>query len=116
MIKTKQIGDNAEDKARLYLQNQGLTFVAANIHSRYGELDLVMKDKAYWVAVEVKFRRSTLYGNAMEFVTSAKLAKIRLTFEQYLIRQGLNPASTPMRIDVIAVNSTHLDWLQNVEC
>ncbi|MCW8106987.1 YraN family protein [Alteromonas ponticola] len=114
MTQAKRIGNNAEDKARLYLQQRGLTFVAANVHSRFGELDLVMKDKACWVAVEVKYRRSSQYGDAMEFVTPSKLTKIKITFEQFLIKQGLNPASTPMRIDVIAVNSTHLDWLQNV--
>ncbi len=114
MNQTKQIGNKAEVSARIYLENKGLKFVAANVHSRFGELDLVMMDKTCWVAIEVKFRRSNQYGHAMEFVTPAKLAKIRLTFEQYLVKQGLNPACTPMRIDVIAVNSTHLDWLQNV--
>ncbi|NMH59284.1 YraN family protein [Alteromonas sp. MYP5] len=113
-MRTKKLGNQAEDRARLFLQNHGLTFVAANVYSRFGELDLVMQDKSCWVAVEVKYRRSDQYGDAIEFVTPRKLAKIRITFEQFLIKQGLNPASTPMRIDVIAVNSSRLDWLQNV--
>ncbi len=116
MIQTKQIGNEAEASARKFLVKKGLKFIAANVHSRFGELDLVMKDQDCWVAIEVKFRRSNQYGHATEFVTPAKLTKIRLTFEQYLLKQGLNPACTPMRIDVIAVNSGNLDWLQNVGC
>ena len=61
-LTTKQTGDDAELRARRWLENQGLYFVAANVRERCGEIDLIMRDGAVTVFVEVRFRASGRNG------------------------------------------------------
>jgi putative endonuclease len=49
-------GQLAEKHARTYLEQQGLTFVEANVRYPFGEIDLIMRQQDVWVFVEVKFR------------------------------------------------------------
>ena len=37
-------GRLGEDAARLYLENKGFSFVAANLHVGHDEIDLLMRD------------------------------------------------------------------------
>ncbi|MBU2979477.1 YraN family protein [Alteromonas sp. C1M14] len=113
-VTAKDIGNKAEARARSYLEEQGLLFCCANYSAKTGELDLVMQDAETWVCVEVKFREDDGFGRAVDFVTPAKLAKVRRTFEHFLMAQGLNPLHTRMRIDVIALDGNQLSWLKNV--
>ena len=41
----RQQGARFEHKARLFLESQGLTFLAANQNFKCGELDIVMLDQ-----------------------------------------------------------------------
>ena len=40
------------------LLEQGYTFIDANYHSRFGEIDIIVKDNKYIVFVEVKTRET----------------------------------------------------------
>jgi len=109
-----QQGNVAEDKACNFLLDQGLVLRCRNYRTRRGELDLVMQDGATLVCIEVKFRKRNHYGSAVEFVTAKKLQRIRAAFECYLIDNRQNPVSTPLRIDVVAIDGNELQWLKNV--
>ena len=43
------------------LLEQGYTFIDANYHSRFGEIDIIVKDNKYIVFVEVKTKRCKKY-------------------------------------------------------
>lgn len=43
-LTTKQTGDAWETAARHWLERKGLRFIAANVHERGGEIDLIMRD------------------------------------------------------------------------
>lgn len=107
-------GNVAEDKACKYLTEQGLTLLCRNYHTRRGELDIVMQDGHTIVCIEVKYRKRNQFGSALEFVTAKKLQRIQAAFGFYLLDNGLNPASTPLRIDVVAIDGSNLQWLRNV--
>ncbi|TKB03207.1 YraN family protein [Alteromonas portus] len=107
-------GNAAEDKACKYLTEQGLTLLCRNYHTRRGELDIVMQDGHTIVCIEVKYRKRNQFGSALEFVTAKKLQRIQAAFGFYLLDNGLNPVSTPLRIDVIAIDGSNLQWLRNV--
>ncbi|MBB1360778.1 MULTISPECIES: YraN family protein [unclassified Shewanella] len=102
-------GQLAEQRARTYLEQQGLTFVDANVRYPFGEIDLIMRQQDVWVFVEVKFRSSNQFGGALNALTSKQITRIRLAAEHYLQRQKLNP---PCRFDVIAMNIDEINWLQ----
>ena len=106
-------GSAAEDKACKYLMEQGLTLRCRNYRTRRGELDIVMQDGSTIVCVEVKYRRRNQFGSALEFVTAKKLQRIQAAFDFYLLDNGLNPASTSLRIDVVAIDGSNLQWLRN---
>ena len=93
---------------------QGLILRCRNYHTRRGELDIVMQDGCTIVCVEVKYRRRNQFGSALEFVTAKKLQRIQAAFDFYLLDNGLNPASTSLRIDVVAIDGDNLQWLKNV--
>ncbi|CAI2391133.1 MULTISPECIES: YraN family protein [Alteromonas] len=107
-------GNAAEDKACKYLMEQGLTLRCRNYRTRRGELDIVMQDGSTIVCVEIKYRRRNQFGSALEFVTAKKLQRIQAAFDFYLLDNGLNPASTSLRIDVVAIDGDNLQWLKNV--
>ena len=61
-------GSIYEQKARVYLETQGLKFIAANQTFKCGELDLVMTDGDTIVFVEVRQRKSNRFGSAVESI------------------------------------------------
>ncbi|GGP68840.1 YraN family protein [Shewanella saliphila] len=102
-------GQLAEQRARTYLEQQGLTFIAANVRYPFGEIDLIMRQQNEWVFVEVKYRASNQFGGALNALTQKQITRIRLAADHYLQRQKLNP---PCRFDVIAMNNDEINWLQ----
>ena len=61
-LTTKQTGDAWEAQARRWLEGKGLRFIAANVNERGGEIDLIMREGRTTIFVEVRYRRSALYG------------------------------------------------------
>ncbi|UJP01573.1 MAG: YraN family protein, partial [Nitrosomonas sp.] len=55
-------GSDAEQIALTYLQRQNLVLVAQNYRCRFGEIDLIMRDGATLVFVEVRMRGSEAFG------------------------------------------------------
>jgi len=80
----KKIGDWGEGVAARYLQRCGYEIVATGYRSRYGEIDLIVRDAQYLLFVEVKTRRSAHFAEAREAVDFRKMEKIRQTAELYL--------------------------------
>lgn len=109
------LGVEAEQKARQYLENKGLQFVAQNFRCKVGEIDLIMRDRNVWVFVEVKFRQNKQYGAAAEYFTHNKAAKVKRAIAHYFLVSGNNPAHTAHRIDLVAIDGNHIQWLQAVD-
>lgn len=103
-------GSADERRARRWLENQGLEFVAANVTVKGGELDLVMRDGDCLVFVEVRQRRSHRFGSAVESITARKQARLVHAARWYLARQRPIP---PARFDVLAFEGRQIDWIRN---
>lgn len=108
----KQVGLEAEQTARKYLEEQGLTFVESNFSSRFGEIDIVMKDNSHRVFIEVRVRNNTSYTSAVESVDFRKQNKLRKTALFYLQKNNLLD-KVPCRFDVIAIEKNHIQWIKN---
>ena len=89
-----------EAVAAEYLRKKHYQLVAAGFHSRFGEIDLIVKDKKYLVFVEVKLRKSAEFAQAREFVDRRKQDRIRVTASIYL---ETHPTSLQPRFDVIEI-------------
>ena len=97
---TQERGKRGEDFAADYLHKHGFRIVERNVRSPFGEIDLVCKDAATTVFVEVKYRASTAFGNPEEVVVGKKLERMRRAAEWYVTLHKLQGA---YRIDVIGI-------------
>ena len=83
-----------------YLRKKHYSIVAVGYRCRYGEIDLIVKDRKYLVFVEVKLRKSANFAKAMEYVDRKKQEKLRITASLYLSQ---NPTDLQPRFDVIEI-------------
>ena len=111
---SQQMGFAAEEQARKYLGQQGLTWLESNYSCRLGEIDLIMRDKEYLVFVEVRARASNAYGSAVHSVTHSKRQKLLRTATLYLQTKKLYD-KLPCRFDVVSLdgNTPQLTWIKN---
>jgi putative endonuclease len=95
-------GGEAEDAAAAHLARHGLRIVARNYRTRFGEIDLVARDGATLVFVEVRMRRaSAQFGGAAGSIDARKRRRIAAAAGQYLQRLGREP---PCRFDVVTLD------------
>lgn len=100
MGKSNALGAWGEDLALAFLQNKGYQLVTRNYRSRYGEIDLIVKNQAFLVFVEVKLRKSAEFATAAEYVDARKQAKLRTTAEFWLMD---NDTALQPRFDVVEI-------------
>lgn len=84
MSQNNQVGRSGEDLAKDYLIKKGYTFIQANFHTKYGEIDLIFEHDGVLVFVEVKTRQSDVFGDPAEAITPAKLKKLRIASQIYM--------------------------------
>ena len=100
MGRNNLVGAWGEALAADYLRRKRFEVVAAGFRSRFGEIDLIVKDRRYLVFVEVKLRKSADFAQAMEFVDRRKQDKIRITASIFLSQ---NPTDLQPRFDVVEI-------------
>ncbi len=96
-------GDVFESRACAELERAGLVLLARNYSTRYGELDLVMRDRTTIVFVEVRYRKNATHGDAAASVTASKQAKLIKSAQLWLAAYP-KWAHSDCRFDVIAYN------------
>src|SRR5690606_657756 len=94
-------GADAERTAAAHLARAGLRLLARNYRGPRGEIDLVMREGATLVFVEVRYRSRSDYGHASETVDRRKQARLRATAEHFLQHRTRCPG--PCRFDIVAV-------------
>ena len=117
MSTTKALGDRGEAVTAQYLRERGYALLASQWRCRYGELDLVARDRDGTICfVEVKLRSGDLVGLPREAVDRRKREKLRAAAACYLSQHGLD---APARFDVaeIYTDEAHrplrLEYLEN---
>ena len=112
----RSTGSEWEAVVEKHLRKAGLSTLAKNFYSRYGEIDLVMRDGDDVVFVEVRYRKSATRGDGVDSVGATKRTKLIRTASMFLqSRRTLSNA--PCRFDVVSCSGTHdaphLDWIRN---
>ena len=97
----QSLGRWGEARAADFLADQGYQILERNWRCEYGEIDLVARDGAVLVFVEVKARSSQRFGYPEEAVTPAKQQHLIEAAQSYL--QAHPEHDGDWRIDVIAV-------------
>jgi len=102
MTTRQSLGRWGEIYARDYLVERGYTLIGQNIRTPYGEIDLIVSEPGgSLVFVEVKTRRSHVYGLPEASVTPKKREHLLAAVESYL--QSHPEFAGECRLDVIAI-------------
>lgn len=85
-----------------YLKSKGYRILERNYRNRCGELDIIAEQDDAIIVVEVKFRKSGVYGDPLEAVNRNKQRRICRAALYYYVECGL-AMDVPCRFDVIAI-------------
>lgn len=99
-MNARQRGKWGEGIALGYLNKKGYLTVTTGFHSRFGEIDLIVKNKEYLAFVEVKTRKNADIAYAREYVSKSKQKKLIATAGYWLAKR---PTKLQPRFDVIEI-------------
>ena len=88
----------AEELASKALIEKGYLILESNFSNRYGEIDIIAKDKDILVFVEVKAKKGVDFGIPEEMISPGKLKRVKNMATIYMKGEIV-----PCRIDVVAV-------------
>ena len=94
------LGRWGEALAADYLRRKGYRIVAQGYRCRFGEIDLIVRDRKSLVFVEVKLRKNDAFAQAREFVNRSKQERLKTTALLYLSQ---TPTPLQPRFDVVEV-------------
>ncbi len=113
-MNNKIIGAAGEDLACRYLLNNGYKILERNKHySRFCEIDIIAQYKDKTVFVEVKTRKTDLYGTPFEAITKTKYENICKGVQLYLAENKVKK----YQIDVIGITlkpEIKIEHLKNI--
>lgn len=95
------LGAIGEDVAERYLTRRGMVLLDRNWRCRDGEIDLVLRDGDEVVVCEVKTRRTRTFGDPLESITRAKLARLRRLAGCWLAEH--ETVARGVRLDVVGL-------------
>lgn len=109
------LGKIGEDLACREAEKRGYEVIARRYRRRAGEIDIIVRDGATLVFVEVKTREGLAYGAGGDAVGSVKRRRLVEVAIDYLARRRLTDC--PCRFDVVAIDvsgaSPAIEWYPN---
>lgn len=99
--RNRALGKWGEDTAARFLSRKGYRILGRNIRTFVGEIDIIAKKENFIIFVEVKTRKSSIFGPPYLSVTYKKRRKLIQCALCYLKMKGL--IDTPWQIDVVSI-------------
>lgn len=108
MTNRRTSGERYELLAVEYLQQKGWTILATNLHLSSEEIDIVAQDSSGIIhLVEVRSKRGTWYGSAVESLTRTKRRSLWKSAMLYMSRYHI--VESQLNIDLVAIDDIHGD-------
>jgi len=98
----KRTGDEGEALARQFLEKKGFLVAERNWRCGRGEIDIIARDGATLVFVEVKTQKRDGFGEPEDWITRRKQSQIARTAMGYMVER--NVENTECRFDVVTVD------------
>lgn len=112
----RKIGNKYENAGRRYLESIGFEWVGSNIHTPYGEIDLLMRSNGRYYYVEVKYRAQDRFGTPREAITPQKIKHMKMAALSYVHTRGL--AGNHMQLSFLGIvpsqNGLQFDFIENI--
>lgn len=97
----KQIkGNRGEEKAIDYLLSNGYVILERNWKIGHLEVDIIASNEDFLIIVEVKTRKSNIFGEPEEFVTLQKQRNLIRAAASYITKFGI---TKEVRFDIVSV-------------
>jgi putative endonuclease len=101
-INNRVVGSTNEKIAASYLETCGYLILDINFRAgKHGEIDIIAREKEYICFVEVKSRRSFLFGTPAESVNKRKQDRIKKVAYIYINQHKLHNEN--MRFDIVEI-------------
>lgn len=111
-INTRYTGSFYEDIAVDYLQNNGFKILSRNYKCHIGEIDIIaLKDKILRF-IEVKYRKDSQYGNAIDAVSARQQQRNMRAADRYLKENNLSD-DIICSFDIIAIQGGQINYIFN---
>jgi len=112
-VDRRLLGQQAEERAALYLAAAGLLVLHRNFRCRRGELDIVARHGPMLVVAEVRLRASAQFGGAAASITRTKQRRIVIATRHLLARYP-SLQRLPIRFDALLVPTDEgpIDWIK----
>lgn len=111
MQNNRKVGEAQETRAALELEKLGYRILKKNFRCRIGEIDLIALHKGSLVFVEVKYRRDSRSGYAVEAVNRKKQQNICRVADYYIRTHCQKIPSC--RFDVAAIDGDQFKVYEN---
>lgn len=98
------LGLEGETRACRALEGRGYRVIERRYRTRFGEIDIVARDGATLVFVEVKTGAGRRFGDPMAWVTPQKQRRLVAMATDYLARRRAH--RMPVRFDVVGIDMT----------
>lgn len=108
----RQTGNRAEALACQLLLQHGLRLVSRNWFCPAGEIDLIMTDADDIVFVEVRSRKSSLFGSAAESIDAPKRRRL-IRSAGFFLQRHTRFVRKNCRFDIVAFCGNSPEWIKN---
>lgn len=105
----KAIGAFGEQQAAEFLTQKGLRIIERNFRVKGGEIDLICRDGASTVFVEVRLRKNKDFGGAAASITPTKQRRLILAARLWLQRHD----EAPCRFDCVLLDGSDINWVRD---
>lgn len=102
-------GNLAEDRACVYLDENGFMIVERNFYSRFGEIDIIASKEEVLHFIEVK--SGVDYEAAIQNITKSKLSKLIKTGNSFLKKNSLD---VDFVYDAVIVTPLSVEMVENL--
>ena len=106
------IGKLGEKLVCKWYSDHRYELLSANYRTRFGEIDIIARNKTHIVFIEVKTRKDDSFSQAKSFVDYRKQQRIKAAASIYLAQNDTE--DTPVRFDVAEVYSADKNPIINV--
>ena len=113
MLISNPVASLGEELAAKYLAQKGYQIVERNFRKGYGEIDIIAVYQNILVFIEVKTRKTGLFGGVRESISGRKIRNLVKTAQFYKLLHPQFPNS--LRIDAVFIELSEDSKPKNIE-
>jgi len=102
-------GNLAEERAKMFLYDDGYTIVESNYYSRFGEIDIIAVKEEVLHFIEVKSAED--FELAIQNITPKKLSKLIKTAQIYMSKNSFDGTFV---FDAVVVTPQNVEMVENI--